>query len=84
MESLKYIIFFKSKEESKSNYMLALGNTSKKIMPKKLIYIGNYDLFKAASDEKKVEFKDLYLYYEWKFFDIYVLEIIKKNLFGKA
>ena len=84
IEALRYVIFFKRKGEKESNYMLALGNTSKRKIPKKIIFIGNYDIFKAPNDEEKVDFNDNYLYYEWKFFDIYVHDKVKKNLFSKV
>lgn len=57
--------------------MIALGNTSKKIIPKKLIFLGNYNIFKEPNHEEKVDFKALDVYSEWKFLDKYILSKIE-------
>lgn len=86
MEALKDVINFEEDRicdgkyiSSKDTYMLALGSTSKRIIPKKLIFLGNYNIFKEPSYEEKVDYKDLYIYSEWKFLDKYVLGLIKNN-----
>ena len=80
MEELKGVLPFKEEKMcngkyilSKDIYMIALGNTSKRIIPKKLIFLGNYEIFREPKHEEKVAFKDLYVYSEWKFFDEYIL-----------
>ena len=84
MEALKGVIPFEDEKMcngkyilSKDIYMIALGNTSKKIIPKKLIFLGNYNIFKEPNHEEKVEFKNLEVYSEWKFLDKYILRKIE-------
>lgn len=67
IEKLKYIILEKRSPEKR--YTLGLGNTSKRIIPKKLIYMGNYDLFPMPDDAEQIDLEDMYTYSEWKFFD---------------
>ena len=67
MEKLKYIILEERSPEKR--YTLGLGNTSKRIIPKKLIYMGNYDLFPTPDDAEHIDLEDMYTYSEWKFFD---------------
>lgn len=84
IENLKYIVFFKNVEEKKNDYMTALGSTSKRIIPKKLIYLGNFDIFKIPDDEEKIEFKDLYIYYEWKYLDECILGKVNKGFLSSV
>lgn len=86
VEALKGFIHFKEERmcngryiSSKDRYVMALGSTSKRIIPKKLIFMGNYDIFREPSYEEKIDFKDLYDYSEWKWFDEYVFNRIKSG-----
>lgn len=89
MEALKDYMHFEEERIcngkyifSKDTYMIALGSTSKRIIPKKLIFLGNYAIFQEPDYEEKVEFKDLYIYSEWKYLDEYILPMIESD-FGR-
>ena len=59
--------------------MIALGSTSKQIIPKKLIYIGNYNIFRSPSDEEEVNFDNMYIFCRWKDLDERIFNRIEKN-----
>lgn len=79
IESLKYIIIMGRQGNEKNNYMIALGNTSKQIIPKKLIYIGNYDVFKSPKDEEEVDFHNTFIFSRWKDLDERIIKRIGIN-----
>lgn len=80
IEKLRYIIL--EERNPGKRYTLGLGNTSKRIIPKKLIYMGNYDIFRIPDDAEQVDIKDMYTYFEWKYFDKYILDRVKGNFFS--
>ena len=81
IEKLKYIIL--EERDPWKRYTLGLGNTSKRIMPKKLIYMGNYGIFSIPDDAEQIDLKDMYTYYEWKYFDECILKRVNYNCFSK-
>ena len=78
IEILPNVPTFIMRGENLYYYMIALGNTSKRIIPKKLIYMGNHNIFKSPDNEEIVDFKNMFVYSEWKYFDKYIMHYLRE------